>query len=243
MSPLGALRRCNPGAPLRRVLWWRFCQTLVWLAVVLLYRHRAYRTRNIPREGPTLLVCNHQSFLDLIVLGCNIQHRHFHSMARQTLFDRKPVAWLIRSLNGFPVDQTRGDTRAIRAAIDRIKAGHLVLVFPEGSRTPDGRPRPFAKGVMTLIRRTKPTVVPMAVEGVHDVWPMGRPLPRLTGRTAAIYGEPIDGQQLAAADPDEAVQLLEQRVDALRMNLRSTLRHQTEGRYPPPGPGDHPLHD
>lgn len=239
MGRLARYRRRNPGVPLWRPLWWDgFCQPLSMAALSLLYGHRWWGVNNIPAEGPTLLLCNHQSYLDLPVLGAGIYHRHFHSMARWTLFENPVFGWLIRSLNAFPVEQGKGDVKSVRTAIDRLNQGHLVLIFPEGGRTRDGQLQPFSPGMMLLIRRAKPTVVPMAVDGVADIWPMGRKLPSLRGRTGAMYGQPIAAETLCAMKPDEAVELLRRRIETLRLDVRSKLRRISNGHWPPPGPGD-----
>lgn len=242
MGWLTRYRRRNPDAPLWKPLWWDlFCKPLSWAAVSLLYGHRWWGVNNIPAEGPTLLLCNHQSYLDLPVLGAGIYHRHFQSMARWTLFDNPFFGWLIRSLNAFPVEQGKGDIKSVRTAIERLRQGHLVLLFPEGGRTGDGRLQPFSPGMMLLIRRARPTIVPMAVDGVFDIWPIGRKLPRLRGRTAAVYGEPIASDALCDMPPEEAVELLRQRVESLRLEARGRLRRISHGHWPPPGEGDRPV--
>jgi 1-acyl-sn-glycerol-3-phosphate acyltransferase len=241
---LDAWRKRNPGEPLWRVLWWSYvCRPLSYLAVRSFWGHRAWGIHNIPREGPVLLLCNHQSYLDLAVLGVALWHRHFHSMARASLFRPGFFGWLIRSLSAFPVEQGKGDVRALRRAIELLRQGHLVLVFPEGSRTPDGTLQPFAEGIMLLIRRAKPTVVPMAVDGTYDVWPIGRSLPRLRGRVGAEYGEPIDAEKLLAMPPDEATRLLRQRIESLRLSVRGRLRRASGGLYPTGGRGDQAVVD
>jgi 1-acyl-sn-glycerol-3-phosphate acyltransferase len=226
-------RRRNPGAPLWQLLWWEvICQPLSWLAMFLLYRIRWWGVNNVPGSGPVLLLCNHQSYLDLVTLGIGLHHRHFHSMARATLFRHPAFAWHIRSLNAFPVEQGKGDVKAVRAAIERLKQGHLVLVFPEGSRTADGRLQPFSPGVMLLIKRAKPTVVPMAVDGVFDVWPIKQARPKLRGRVGAMYGRPIPADQLLAMPTDQAMRTLEQRIESLRLDVRAKLRRASNDRYP-----------
>ena len=238
MRWLDRLRLINPGASLGRLAFWRVLQTFTWLYVFMLYGHRCWGVRNIPRSGPVLLVSNHQSYIDPIVLGAGIHHRHLHPMARRTLFSNPIFGWLIRMLNAFEVDQSRSDLKAIRTAIQRLKQGHILLVYPEGQRTPDGTLQPFQPGTMMLIRRAKPAVVPMAVEGVYDVWPSWRSRPRWRGRVAAMYGEPIPPERLIGMKPEDARALLEERIERLRLDLRAKLRRQTHGRYPPPGPGD-----
>lgn len=233
MSLLAWVRRRNPGTAVWQVWWWMgVLQPLMWLALRVFWGFRCWGARRIPATGPTLLICNHQSYLDLGVLGAGIWHRHFHSMARSTLFKPGFFGWLIRSLNAFPVEQGKGDIKALRTAIRLLNEGHLVLVFPEGSRSRDGRLQPFAEGLMLLIRRAKPRVVPMAVDGVFDVWPMGRKLPRLHGRVGAAYGEAIEAEQLLAMPPDKAVTLLAQRVDQIRLDVRAKLRRASRGKYP-----------
>ncbi|QNN24775.1 1-acyl-sn-glycerol-3-phosphate acyltransferase [Planctomycetales bacterium ZRK34] len=238
MDPLRKIRRVNPGAPLWRIVWWWFLRAIIRMLLFAFYRHRWYDPRNVPDEGPVLLLSNHQSYLDLVLLGTGLGHRHFHSMARHTLFRNRFFAWLIRSLNAFEVDQSKGDIRAMRTAIDRLKQGNLLLVFPEGKRTEDGAVHGLQPGIMLLVRRAKPTIIPAAVEGAYDIWPIHTSRPKLRGRTAVKYGAPIPADELLALPADDALALIASRIDALRLELRSTLRSQTRGKFPPPGPGD-----
>lgn len=198
------------------------------------YRLRTFGQRNIPAEGPVLLLCNHQSYLDLLAIGSGLTHRHFYPMARKTLFRSPYFGGLIRGLNAFEVDQERGDIRAIRTAIDRLKAGHMVLIFPEGSRTPDGAVHPFQEGVMVLIRRAKPMIVPAAVEGCYDAWPIGRKRPKFASRVAVMFGEPIPADDLLNLTPRQTLDELARRVESIRLTLRDRLHTQTDGRFPCP---------
>jgi len=233
MKWLDRWHRRNPDAPLWQLLWWEvICQPASWLAMFLLYRIRWWGVNNIPRGGPVLLLCNHQSYLDLVTLGIGLHHRHFHSMARATLFRHPAFAWHIRSLNAFPVEQGKGDVKSVRTAIERLKQGNLVLIFPEGARTRDGRLGAFSPGVMLLIKRAKPTIVPMAVDGVFDIWPIGQSKPKLRGRVGAMYGRAIPADDLLAMNTDEAMSMLQQRIESLRLEVRGKLRLASEGRYP-----------
>ena len=214
-----------------RLILWDLIRLMLWPIVFFVYRLRAYGQRNIPDSGPVLLLCNHQSYLDLVALGVTIPHRHFYAMARRTLF-RGWFGGLLRALNAFEVDQERGDLRAIRRAIELLKTGYLVLIFPEGSRTPDGITREFQEGVMLLLRRARPVVVPAAVEGVYDAWPIWSKRPRLRARIAAAYGNPVTAEQLLELAPHEALDRLRGDVEALRADLQRKLQRQTGGRYP-----------
>lgn len=232
MGWLRGWRAKNPGAPLWKLPWWDCLWRVVsWLILMVFYQHRWWGVRHIPDSGPVLLLCNHQSYLDLIALGVGLDRRHFHPMARQTLFRNPVFGWFIGSLNAFPVDQENADVKSLRRAISHLKEGHLLMVFPEGSRTPDGSLQQFEQGVMLLIRRAKATVVPMAVEGCFDAWPIhGKPTAR--ARTGAIYGEPIPAEDLLKLKPEQAIERLFGEIETLQMTLRDRLRTLHQGRFP-----------
>lgn len=240
---LRSIRRRNPGAPLRQLALWEFVRLGGGLMLRLLYRLRWWDMHKVPATGPVLLIANHQSFFDLIAIGMALPHRHFHGMARKTLFDNPTFAKWITMLNAFGVDQDKADLKAMRTAIDRLKKGHLVLIFPEGSRTPDGAMHEFQDGIMLIIRRAKPTVVPIAIDGIQDVYPMGAKRPALTGRIGALCGDPIPSEDLLAMDPTEARNRLEREVESLRLKLRGRMRHQSHGRWPLPGIADESAFD
>lgn len=232
----------NPGAPVGRLLLWEVIKTMLGIVLFCFYRLRVYNTHLLPKSGPVLLLCNHQSYMDLIMIGMAIPDRHFHPMARKTLFKNRVFAWFISRLNSIELDQTKGDIRAIRTAIERLRQGHLLLLFPEGSRTADGRVHDFQEGVMLLIKRARPTIVPAALEGAYDAWPINGK-PRLRGRIAIMLGEPIPADELLKLPPKEVLPSVARKIDAMRLQLRQQIRHQTQGRFPKPGVADGPSFD
>ncbi len=231
-------RQIDPASGPIRIAWYQFARTLLWMIWSLLWRTRGFGMHNIPATGPVLLLANHQSFLDLVVVGGPIIRRNFHPMARQTLFKNPVFGRLIASVNATPIDQEKADVAGLRKVIDLLKGGNLVLVFPEGSRSPDGTIKEFQEGLMLLIRRAKPVVVPAAVEGPFDIWPIGQKWPKLSGRTAVKFGKPIPADELLAMPRGEAMTHIARQIDAMRLELRALLRRQTDGRFPPPGPAD-----
>ena len=209
--------------PTRRRLWWRLLHGMCYLLFLPLYRFRMRGVRNIPMEGPLLVVANHQSFYDPIIVGLGIHKRPFFAMARKTLWDTKWVAWLIDSLNAVPVDQEASDMKAMRKTLGVLQAGQALMLFPEGARTPDGEVHDFAPGMMLLIRRAKPRVLPVGLDGAYDVWPRGRKYPKWFGRIAVSYGEPIEAEALLEMETEEALEKLRAAV-AREVEAASRLR-------------------
>lgn len=221
---LKSLQARQPGASLKRILWWYAVQAVCYVWVNLCYRYRVWGLNNLPRTGPVLLLSNHQSFLDPVLIGVACHYRQCHAMARSTLFKNQGFAWLIRSLNAFPVERGTTDMAAMRRAIQVLQEGHALLVFPEGTRTPDGTTKPLASGTMLLIKRAKPAVVPVAVEGAFDVWPKARKLPRGFGTISVAIGEPIPAERLLKMGQQPALDHLQNQIESMRLTLADRRR-------------------
>lgn len=221
------LRLRQPGAPLHRICWWYFCWSLCYVWFLVFYRFRIWGARNIPGEGAVMLVSNHQSFFDPIIVGLGSSHRQFYALARATLFDNPVFAWHIRSLNAIPVNQDSADTKAMRACIDVLKKHHALLIFPEGSRTLDGAVQRFEPGTMLIIKRARPMIVPVALDGAYEVYPRGAKWPKLVGRIGVMYGEPIPAESLLEMGPEQAMEHMRRQIERMRLELRKKL-------FPPP---------
>lgn len=233
------LRDKHPGTPLRHLLFYEFARATVGLAMRLLYRARALGLGRLPASGPVLLVANHQSYLDPPLVGITVRNRHLDFIARLGLFSSPLLDRVLRALNSVPIREEGGDAAAIKEILRRLDHGRAVLIFPEGTRSPDGAMRPFKRGVAVLVKRAKCPVVPVAVEGCYDAWPRERKWPRLIGqRVAVAYGDPIPHAELMAGGPDAALELLERRIEEMRLALRRCMRRRSHGVYPPRGAGD-----
>ncbi len=208
--------------PSRRLrLWWRFLRFFCVVYFYTCYRFRATGRENIPHTGPVLFVSNHQSYLDPIIVGIGSHPRQFFAMARSTLWKNPLVAWLITSLKAIPVERGEADMAAMRKCIEVLKAGRSLLLFPEGTRTDDGHTGPFKTGTMLLIRRARPVVIPVSIEGSHQAWSRGRKRPRPFGRIAVHFDKPIDADTLIDLGPEAALEQLERTVEENRRKLAS----------------------
>jgi 1-acyl-sn-glycerol-3-phosphate acyltransferase len=138
----------------------------------LLFGFRVLHRERMIQSGPVILAMNHQSFFDPLLAG-NACDRAIYFLARRSLMDVPVLRWLLPKLNVIPVNQETIDRIALKTLIQVIKAGNGALVFPEGSRTPDGRIHPALPGLGLIIAKTLAPVVPMRIFGAHEAWPIG----------------------------------------------------------------------
>jgi 1-acyl-sn-glycerol-3-phosphate acyltransferase len=154
----------------------------------IFFRFRVVHRERVIQNGPVILAMNHQSYLDPPLAGITCD-RAIYFLARRTLLDVPLLGWLLQKLNVIPVNQEGVDRGAIKALIRLLKAGNGVLVFPEGSRTLDGKLQPAEPGLGLVIAKTLAPVVPMRIFGAHEALPRGGGL-RFVPITIVI-GEPI----------------------------------------------------
>jgi len=198
--------------------WYAACQFLCELGVLLLFRYRVWGRGKVPGRGGALLVSNHQSFFDPVLVAVGLP-RQVHYLARESLFRYAPFRWLIRSLNAFPVRREGVDLGALRKAVAWLERGELVLVFPEGTRTADGGIRPLRRGVGLLARQAEVPVVPVVIDGAFEAWPRHRLWPR-PGRVGVIFGEPVGWEAFSGVGGRAATERLLERLRALQVELR-----------------------
>lgn len=223
-----------------RILWWDISRWISGMTLRILYGMRVRGVEHIPASGPVLFVSNHQSFFDPIINGAVVKDRQYTAIARESLFRFKPFAWLIRSYGALSVAGEASDTAAIKIALGELAAGRCILIYPEGTRSPDAAMREFQRGVLLLQRRAKVDVVPIGIDGASDTWPRHSKRPVLRGRIAVEAGPVIPAATLAALSADEAMDFLTREVDRLRLAARRAIRERTRGRWPSVGPGDEP---
>ena len=152
---------------------------------------------NMPPRGPVLLLANHQSMFDPVLVGLS-SRRYLSYLARKNLFEQPVVAPLIRSLNAIPIDREMGKD-GLQAVLDGLGRGQAVLMFPEGERTHTGEVQPLKPGASLLVKRANCPIVPVGIAGTfgawsrHMKWPRPSPLflPPGPGAIAKSIGKPV----------------------------------------------------
>ena len=203
----------------RKTWMYSLGQSFFRMLAIILFDLRAEGVSNIPRRGGVLIVSNHQSFLDPVMLGVKVS-RPMSFLAKSELFINRIFGYLIRGVNAFPVRQGEGDVGAVRETIKRLQEGHVLVMFPEGGRCDDGEVQPMQTGIGLIIRRAGPTVkvVPAAVAGAFDSWPRGQLLPKPMP-IRVKYGEPLELCNLKAA---EIIKVIDTEI----RRLFEEIRHQ-----------------
>lgn len=241
MSAFLDAERRAPGRGSLSVAWFTLCATLLYWLFRAVWRLRVTGLGNLPRQGGILVVSNHQSFLDPPVCGSSIRERPYTIIARESLFRFRPFGALIRSFGAVPIERGAGDLGALRTALSQLAMGRTVFMFPEGTRSEDGRTKALKPGVALLARKARAPIVPMAIEGAHDVWPRTRRLPSVRGLLEVEVGEPIAPETVAkwsAEGPDVLLANMRRTLEELRLRCRARLRERSRGAFPPAGPAD-----
>lgn len=218
-------RSLNPGKGPASLVFFAVARGLLRLFLRVTMGFRVSGLEHEPPEGPVLIVANHQSFLDPPAIG-GAPRRHVCFVAKAGLFKSRLFGGLIGALNAFPIkDDGGGDLAAIRTALDILARGRMLLIFPEGTRSPDGNVHEFKRGAWLLLSRARCPVWPAAIEGAFEAFPRGSRFPRLfRHRVRVAFGEPIAADTLKALGPEAGLALLRERVEALRAGLRGESR-------------------
>jgi 1-acyl-sn-glycerol-3-phosphate acyltransferase len=159
----------------------------------------------IPRDGPIILAANHASNLDPVVLGAVVLPkvgRRFQWLGKKELFGWPVVGWIARHGGVHPVDRGAADVEAFRLAKRILDEGHILFVFPEGTRSPDGRLQEARDGTSVLALRTDAPILPVGIGGSHAVWPRGQKLPHPGGHVTIRVGTPFRLSEVLPAGTD-----------------------------------------
>jgi 1-acyl-sn-glycerol-3-phosphate acyltransferase len=175
---------------------WSFYRTLF----ATYFRWQVYSSERVPLQGPVILAANHASFLDPPLVGSGLK-RDINYLARKSLFRFPVLGWILRAVNAVPVDRDGGGAAGLKAIMDRLRAGGAIILFPEGTRTQDGRFQPARSGIGLTVIKSMAPVVPVRVFGTYEAWGRHVRFPK-PHRVAVKYGQPMHFEKVRAEAAD-----------------------------------------
>lgn len=206
-----------------RILPRRMVRCMVYLITRVLYRLRFSGSQHLPVSGPAIVICNHVSFVDALVIG-GASPRPLRFLMDKPIYDNRWMNWLFRLVGAIPVDTERRDTGSLRRALDDVSValsqGEVVMVFPEGRLTPDGEVQRFRRGLDIILARNPVPVVPAGLSGLWGSWTSNKGGPALSkwprrfrARVVLHFGEPIAPEAATSGHAEARVRALKQEAD------------------------------
>jgi 1-acyl-sn-glycerol-3-phosphate acyltransferase len=226
---------------LAKRVWYEFLHFACRLVAVVIFRARVEGRRYVPKSGPVLVLSNHQSNFDPVLIGLACDRR-LNYLARDTLFGFAPFRWLIRSLDAIPIDREGVGLAGLKETLRRLKRGEMVLMFPEGTRTRDGRLGPLKPGFCAVARRARTLLMPAAIDGAFDAWPRDRLLPRYS-MLRIQFGPAVTPEEIAVMTDDQIIAEVYNRLSKCLAAARDSLVHarrKAAGSGPQPLPPSRP---
>lgn len=151
-------------------------------------------TEHFPLDGPFLIASNHASHLDPPLVGSQVP-RQMRFFARKTLWNNRLLAWWMNQVETIPVERDSGDIGAIKRVLQALAENRAVVLFPEGTRSLDGRLQKPKPGVGLMACKTGVPVVPCRIYGSFEAFGKGSALPRFGSPVSVVFGPPISAAE------------------------------------------------
>lgn len=190
---------------------YRFCRMIVLIVLYPLFRIKVTGQENIPKEGPVIICTNHISNFDPPVVGIT-QKRPVSFMAKGELFEVPVLGKLLVKINAFPVKRGLSDRNALRSGLKILEEGHVLGLFPEGTRSKTGKVGKAMAGAGFFALRSQAAVIPCAIIGAY------KPFQRMK----VVYGRPIDMEQLRSSKASA-----QEAADAIMNEVRKLHEHHS----------------
>ncbi len=169
--------------------WYRLGWCFFRAVFTFYFRWRVLDTGGVPTQGPLILAANHSSYLDPPLVGAALP-RLVVMLARRSLFRFPGFGRLLRLWHTVPVDTESGSAAALKTILRRLDNGYAVLVFPEGSRSFDGRLQPARAGIGLVVLKSQAPLVPVRIWGAHEAYGRSVRFPRPL-RVTVKFGRPL----------------------------------------------------
>jgi 1-acyl-sn-glycerol-3-phosphate acyltransferase len=187
----------------------------LWGKIALLANRVKVRVEGMERlngKGPYIFMSNHQGYYDIFTLVSHLPYQ-FKWLAKKELFSVPFLGWTMAAVGYISIDRggTRETVEAMNEAARKIRDGMSVVIFPEGSRSPDGSIQPFKKGGFTLAIKSKVPIVPIAISGSGDIMPKNK-WTVTAGGIRMFVGPPIEIQQYSLKDRESLMRSVRETI-------------------------------
>ncbi|MEN3190687.1 MAG: lysophospholipid acyltransferase family protein [Atribacterota bacterium] len=171
-------------------MFYYIARAICWLLLKIFWRMEVKGIDNIPEKGGLILASNHVSYLDPVVLGISVK-RKVYFIAKKEVFNNIFSSFILRNLNAFPVNRENIDIIAFKKAISILKEGGVLGIFPEGTRSSNGKLQELKSGVLKIAKKVGVPILPVGIIGTHKIYPQGKKLPVLFKYKIVVnYGVP-----------------------------------------------------
>ena len=177
---------------------YRYARGLVRPFLDILGQLESHGVENIPKQGGVVLVSNHVSYVDPVIIA-TVTSRELHFIGAEKYFRVPVFGWLLTKLNGFPVKRGTPDLYALKKTLSCLKAGKALLIFPEGTRSDDGTLGEMHNGVSFILHHSNVPAIPVFIRGAECFMPRGAKFIR-PAKLSVTFGTPIDFTTLERAD-------------------------------------------
>jgi len=212
-------------------VWYRMTCAVFGMCLTVCNRYKVYGIKNVPKTGGVIIASNHASYIDPPAVGASSRKmRMTHFMARDTLFRNPLMGGFLRKVGVIPLDRDRGDIKAMKTAIQLLRDGASVALFPEGTRSPDGTLQSAKPGIGFLVAKGNAPVVPVYVHGSYEAWSKHsggmkcKPVSVIFGQL--ITQEEIRGLGEGRDAYGQIGELIMKRIAELKENFEKGLIHE-----------------
>ena len=186
---------------------------------VFLFHARCYDRHWIPGKGGGLILSSHQSHFDPVLIGVTFNER-LNYLARRTLFNNRIFGAIISLLDAIELDRDRSGLAGLKETLQRLRRGEKVLIFPEGTRSSSGQLAPLKPGFISVAKRSKVPLIPVAITGAFEALPRGSKIP-VRNPIRLVVGKPIEFDEVVELTDDELLALVQARLQAVDAKARS----------------------
>jgi 1-acyl-sn-glycerol-3-phosphate acyltransferase len=192
-----------------------FSHYLISVAYDVFYRGDVAGVENLPKTGPFLIAANHASHLDPPLIGSQVP-RQMSFFARKTLWKPGVASWWLDTVGTIPVDRDGGqDVSALKRVLKSLSDGRVLILFPEGTRSPNGELQAPKPGVGFIVCKSQVPVVPARIFGSFTAFGRGAKVPKVGVPVSVVFGRPLPPSAYDAPDAGkERYQIASNRIMA-----------------------------